>query len=396
MTSTPAATAPASAPGETKNATEAQAADAWAAGVAQVRSAAAWIVKAFAAIAVALVGTSPLLVHLGDLGLNARSVIAVLGAVAALTAIGLIINWATDVNLTQVTDIIDLSAQPPDPVTDELLTHIAGSPGGRQLYLGGRNNVQELLDDRSRTVAAYDHNVKAYGSMKTQVGQAAVDAQIDASVDTLARIDAIIDNLQGWVTYRKIRRRFDDRRMPMFVAGAVAVVGIALWLIALGIDVSGSKSTAAPAGTPGTVAASQGTVGTLTWSTDRATKPAVTALRGQLGLEAAACDRATVIVAGGAGDPIDPWQVTVLPNQACAVPANLSSFTVDRRVATFGGLTTATAPSATVTIKASGSSLATGGWVILLVLAVAVAGLVGFFARPILKWLADVLGISGP
>lgn len=370
--------------------------DAWAAGAAQVRSAAAWIVKAFAAIAIALVGTSPLLVHLGDIGLNARSVIAVTGAVAALAAIGLIINWATDVSLTQVTDIIDLSAQPPDPVTASLLTHIAGSPGGRQLYLGGRNSVQELLDDRSRTVAAYDHNVKAYGAMKTPAGQAVVDAQIDASVDTLARIDAIIDNLQGWVTYRKIRKRFDDRRIPMFAAGAVAVVGIALWLTALGIDVSGSKSTAAPAETPGTVAASQGTVGTLTWSTERAATPAVASLRRQLGLDNAPCDRATVLVTGGSGNPIDPWQMSVLPNQACVAPANLGSFTVDRRVATFDGLTTATAPSATVTIKASGSSLGTGVWVLLLIVAIAVAGVVGFFARPIVTWLANVLGISGP
>jgi hypothetical protein len=351
----------------------------WAAAATQVRSAASWIVKSFAAIAVALVGTSPLLVNLGNLGLNARSVVAVLGAVAALAAIGVIIGAATDINLTQVTDIVDLTA-PPDDVTKAVIGRIEGSAAAREVYLAGASDVQGLLDLRRSYEGVYSAQLTALAGMSTDADRDTTKTIADATLASLNNIDASIHNLKGWVTYRHIRDRFDASRPKMFVAGAVAVLGIAIWLIALGIDISGSgKSSGSGASGSGAVATAQGSVGTLTWSTKGRGHGAAKSLRNQLGLGKPACDKATVLVSGGSGDPIDPWQVSLLPRQLCAAPAGLGTFTVDRRLATFSALNPASGPSASVTISSSGSSLETAGWVLIVIAAAIVAGGGGWY-----------------
>ena len=346
----------------------------WTSAATQVRSAAAWIVKSFAAIALALVGTSPLLVHLGNLGLNARSVVAVLGAVAALGAIALIIGAATDVNLTQVSDIVDLT-EPPDAATAAVIDRIRGSAAARELYLSGAADVHEVLDLRRTYQDVHSSQLALLAGMTTDADRATIKAIADATLASLTSIDAAIRNLQGWVTYQRIRRRFDESRPKVFAAGVVAVLGIAVWLTALGIDISGSGKSSGPGSSPaGTLASTQGSVGTLEWSTKGTGRAAATSLRSQLGLGKPACDTATVLVAGGSGDPIDPWQVSLLPHQICTPPAGLGSFTIDRRLATFTALTPASGPSATVTISSPGSSLSTAGWVLIVISGAIVAG----------------------
>jgi hypothetical protein len=351
----------------------------WTAAAAQVRSAAAWIVKAFAALAVALVGTSPLLVNLGNLGLNARSVVAVLGAVAALAAIAVIIGAATDVNLTQVTDIVDLT-KPSDAATRAVLDRIQGSPAARDLYLAGAADVDAVLDLRRTYQNVHSTQLALLAAMTTDADRETTRTIADATLASLASIDAAIRNLQGWVTYQRIRRRFDDSRLKMFVAGAVAVLGIAVWLTALGIDISGTGTSSDSDSSPsGTVATAQGSVGTLVWATTGSGHSAATSLRSQLGLAKPACDKATVLVAGGSGDPINPWQVSLLPRQLCTPPPTLGSFTVDRRLATFTALNPASGLSATVTVSSAGSGLSTAGWVLIVIVSVIVVGAVMWY-----------------
>jgi hypothetical protein len=339
----------------------------WAGAVAQVRSASGWVVKAFAAIAVALVGTSPLLVNLGDLGFNARGIVAATGALIALGAIGLIISWATDVNLTEITDVVDLTTDHPDDVTRDLLARISSSARGREVYLGGKATVDELLNLRARMVKTYERQLGAQSGMTEAADRAIVQSLIDGTVATLDHVDSLITNLQNWVTYRKIRDRFDAHRRPTMFAGAAAVLGIVLWLAGLGIDISGSSdsSSSTPAAASSTA---QGTIGTLKWTSSAKS----TDLRHQLGLDATACATATVVQEGGTGDPTDPWQVSIVPNQTCVAPAGLGSFTVDRRFATFTALTTA--PTASVTISTKGSALGNAGWLIILIAACALTG----------------------
>jgi hypothetical protein len=345
----------------------------WTAAATQVRSAAAWIVKAFAALGVALVGTSPLLVDLGNLGLNARSVVAVLGAVVALAAIAVIIGAATDVNLTQVTDIVDLT-EPSDGATRAVIHRVEGSPAARELYLAGAGDVDGVLALRRTYQSVHSTQLALLAGMTTDADRATISTIADATLASLAGIDSAISNLQGWVTYQRIRRRFDDSRVKMFVAGAVAVLGVAVWLTALGIDISKPTSPDSGSASPGTVATAQGSVGTLVWTRTGSGQRAATSLRAQLGLAKPACDAASVLVAGGSGDPIDPWQVSVLPRQRCLPPPGLGSFTVDRRLATFTALDPAAGPSATVTIASSGSGLSTAGWVLIVLAAALVTG----------------------
>jgi hypothetical protein len=344
----------------------------WTAAIAQIRSAAAWIVKAFAAVAVALVGTSPLLVNLGNLGLNARSAVAIAGAVLALVAIGVIISAATDINLTQLTDIVDL-INPTDDATKEFIRRIEGSPAAQDLYLGGARSVSDLLARRRTLQADYRTLLLAVGRMKTPAGVATAKALADETLANMTRSDTAVQRLLRSLTYRRIRTRFDDRRPRFFVAGSLAVLGIVVWLTALGIDISGSSnSSATSASSSGTLATAQGTVGTLTWVGTESGARAAASLREQLGLSAATCDQATVLVTGGTGDPTDPWQVSILPNQLCKAPEALGIFTVDRRLAVYSALDPTAGPKATVTVK-SDSTLPTSDWVVITICAAAVA-----------------------
>jgi hypothetical protein len=351
----------------------------WTAATTQVRSAAGWIVKAFAAIAVALVGTSPLLVNLGNLGVNARSGIAVVGAIASLAAIGSIISAATDVNLTQVTDIVDLVA-PPDTATAAVIGRIEASAAARDLYLAGAADVQGVLDLRRTYEDVHFAQLSALAAMTNDADRQTTKAIADATVASLDSIDAAIRNLQGWVTYQRIRQRFDHSRHKFFVAGAVAVLGIVVWLTALGIDISGAgkKADTDPAGT---VATTQGSLGTLVWSVSGSGQAAATSLRQQLRLADPSCDQVVVLVAGGSGDPIDPWQVSVVPRQLCRPPADLGSFTVDRRMASFTALNAAAGPSAKVVISSS-SRLDTSDWIFVVIAgALAFGGITWFVGR---------------
>jgi hypothetical protein len=371
-------TAPAAA---TADAAPAPAVTDWAGAAAQVRSVASWIVKCFAAIATALVGTSPLLVHLGDLGFDTRGVVAVAGAAVALFAIGVVIKAASDVSLTQTTDLFDLqtAADRPRSVEHGLLTRLAGCGG---MYFAGNATFADLLTARQRAVLGYAGQSASLARQKDAAARARVQQFVDLSRALIATQDAALDTLQKWASYLKIREAFDRARPRMLLAAGLAAVGTAAWLGALGIDPSSSSagSAAAPAGT---VAASNGTVGTLTWRPTAEDEAAVSTLRDQLGLAPASCDRATVLVVDGSGDPNDPWQATLLPDQSCSPTRPIGAFAVDRRLATFSGLPSLQPRQVHVTVTAGGSSLAAPYWLLIALGAVVVGVLLaGAFWRP--------------
>ncbi len=335
----PTADPPPTAPGGTD----------WVAATKRVRDTSDWIVKGFVALATLLIGTGPLLVHLSEVEADTGGLVAIGGALVALLGVGVVIWLASNVNLTQTTDITDLVARA-DPAVRSLLERLEGSARAVELYLGGQK-LDLLLSERRRAVEALSSQVGALARVSAAGDIADIERLMAISKDNIARIDALLANVTGWAGYERVRARFERARPWMFAGAAAAAIGVAVWVGTLGIDsdeISPGESKDAATGAQTT----QGTIGTLTWLTAGAGGRAANDLRAQLQVgkrtvAAPTCDSMGVVSEGGTGDALNPWQVSVLPRDPCPVPVR---FTVDRRVATFTPFGEGDVAAASVTI----------------------------------------------
>jgi hypothetical protein len=336
----------------------------WAAAAKQVRLVSDWLTKAFLGIGTLLIGTGPLLAHVGGLHADLSGLLAGIAAAVALFGVGAVIWFASDINLTRVTDVTELAAPAANSSTARLLDRIMSSPYAVSMYLGNQTSVAKLLDRRNQEARTLAEQIE----LSANQGDPLVAAQIDQlAAETRANIaayDRIITDLQGWAGYQFIRDRFDQRRPWIFAAATCTAVGVAVWVFIVG---GGNPSTSAEASiAPGsTVASSAGPIGVITWTHAGDNASAATELRQQLGLGGKECETVDVVVQGGTGNPTDPWQVATLPRQQCP---NIS-FTVDRRLATFTGFDPSLAKKVTVNLA---PSWADRYWLLISVIGVAV------------------------
>lgn len=349
----------------------------WAASTKRVRDVSDWIVKAFVALSAVLIGSGPLLTHVADLHPDTRGVLAVAGAVVALAGAGLVTWKASDVNLTEVTDVYELLQDDPGPV-EKLRSRLEKHPTTQQLYLLGYGSIKQLVAARAEQAANLSSQAAALNRVTTDAARAFVQANLARSQANIDAIDAALRNLTGWATYAKIRHRFDTVRPVLFAGAAAVVVGTVFWVGALGIDVAKKDDSTKQAATAGP---QPGQIALVRWNTTGDTA-AVASLREQLAeggasMKDRACDHFGVLVEGGTGDPADPYQVAVLPNDPCPVRLN---FDLDRRVATVTKFDAGDQVNAKVTLSAPRKINWPGG---LVLLAVGLAGLVAGIAATV-------------
>ena len=343
----------------------------WTGAVTQVRAASSWVVKAFAAIALALVGTSPLLVNLGNLDFNARGIVAAAGALIALAALGLIISWATDVNLTEITDVVDLTTDRPDPATRELLDRISDSPRGREIYLGGKASVSGHLDFRARTTKTYEKQLGLLARMPTEARSydgARSDRWHVGDSRSCRRTDPKPAGLGHLPQDPRPLRRPPRPNHACCWGSRPWNRPLACWAWDRYLGQVGLLLLTHPnLGCDGAGKHRNPQLGDDTECCRSAPSTRV---------DPASCASATVVQEGGSGDPINPWQVSILPNQTCSSPAGLGSFSVDRRFATFTGLPSG--PKASLKIDTRGSRFGDAGWLIIVIACCALIGAAGY------------------
>lgn len=336
----------------------------WAAAAEQVRSVSDWLTKAFLGIGALLIGTGPLLAHVGGLHADLRGLLAGIAAAVALFGVGAVIWFASDINLTRVTDVTELAAPAANSSTARLLGRITRSPYAVSMYLDNHASVAELLDQRNQEARTLAEQIEASAKQRDPRVADQIDQYAAKTRANIAAYDRIITDLQAWAGYQFIRDRFDQRRPWIFTAAACTTVGVAVWVFIVGV---GNPRTSAEASTAprSTVASSAGPIGVLTWTHAGDNASAAAELRQQLGLGGKECETVDVVVQGGAGNPTDPWQVATLPKQQCP---NIS-FTVDRRLATFTGFDPSSAKKVTVNLA---RSWADRYWLLIGVIGVAV------------------------
>lgn len=361
----------------------------WSNAVKRVRETNQWIVKSFVGLGALLLGTTPLLAYLKDLRLDEdRGLVAAVGILASLVGAATIAWLASNVSLTEITEINQLAA--PNSVGNDrvkrrvlgsLKQRIEGSPTARWLYLFGEPSINKLLETRRKNVAAVRSQVASLyrlsptiSSNNTQVENPAwkeVQGYIKQSRDNVAAYDLQLTWLADWASFETITARFKVNRRWMAAAGLLTFLGLCTWVLALGADLSekkegssSAKSDVVPAG-----------VGLLTWakpmpptgggpatpSNDGQT--AARLLRAQLqsgsdSMALATCDSVGVLLESGTGSPESPWQVSVLPRDPCPVKVR---FSVDRRLATLAAFKPTDNPKTAVTINRD--ELTLGLWV---------------------------------
>jgi hypothetical protein len=302
----------------------------WAGAAQKVRDTSSTLLKTFAGLATLLLGSGPLLANLSNLHADSRGVLALTGGGLALLGLGVIIWQAANVSLTKTTDVGNLlNPAPGDKVINKLLARIQ-APDVCAFYLNG-SDLKGLTADRAHSVWALGEQQLALArDPGTDASTATfISAQIAQSQANIGAIDGLLRNVEDWANYEKIADTFRQARPKMFAAGAVAVVGVALWL---GLVSSGSSSsssaTASGSATATTVTAStslgSGTLATLTWKTGKtATAQKRDAkYRGSLKkgtVSMADCKKVGVLILGGTGTSSDPWQLSTLPGNTCPV-----------------------------------------------------------------------------
>ena len=323
----------------------------WAAGTQRVRDTSTWIITAFVALSTVLIGSGPLLAHLDKLHADSQGVVAVLAALAALTAAGVVIWQASDVNLTQTTDVADLLDRA-DPDVAALMPRIELGEA-RKLYLDDQD-LSALLDRRRKEVLTLQEQTVALVLTPTDDTAARTEIQgyIDLSKANITSYDEMLGRLVDRANFERVKGRFERARPRMFKAAAVVALGVVVWIGAVGLD-SGSGDDSSGGSATNAATTSAGTIGTLTWATAGADKDAATNLRQQLtagdvNMADASCDKVGVVSESGAGSESDPWQVAVLPRDPCAAHV---SFAVDRRLATFEPFAAGSQTQASVTVN---------------------------------------------
>lgn len=367
----------------------------WPAAVKRIRDTNEWIVKAFVGLGALLLGTTPLLAFARDLSLDDRGIAAGIGILLSLAGAGAIAWLASDVNLTETTDINELLLpdEVPDPLKRTTLRSLArrvtSSDDARVLYLFGEDSVAALIARRRRNV----EKLRNQAEVLNQVPPKQLDQQgelidnpdhielqsfVDQSRQNIAAIDEQLTWLADWASYETVRDRFRRNRALMALAGFVAFLGMCTWVIALNADLTddgeGSPAAASPV--------SAGQVGVLTWSIPAEgaeptpNQEAAADLREALASEDASmasdrCDTVGVLVESGNGTPESPWQVSVLPRDPC--PARVR-FTVDQRLAVLAPFAASDNPKTAVTIEAD--DFDEGRWLVVLLYALAATAIV--------------------
>jgi hypothetical protein len=357
----------------------------WSGVVKRVRDTNEWIVKAFVGLGALLLGTTPLLAHLNHLKLDDRGVIAAIGILVSLIGAAAIAWLASNVNLTEITEVNQLAA--PDSIANDkvkreslnsLKSRIEGSRATRWLYLFGESSIDKLLEARRRNIAALrSQTASLYRLSPTKMDPPnaevenpawkEVEGYIKQSRDNVAAYDRQLTWLADWASFETITARFKVNRRWMAVLGFVTFLGLCTWVLALGADLSDKEDS----GGGGTSDVSSLGAGLLTWAkptpptgTAEAVLPtenqiAAQSLRSQLqtgnhNMATSACDAVGVLLEGGSGTPESPWQVSVLPRDPCPVKVR---FTVDRRLATLAAFKPTDNPKTAVTIKRDALSL---------------------------------------
>lgn len=302
----------------------------WAGAAQKIRDTSSTLLKTFAGLATLLLGSGPLLANLSSLHADSREALALTGGALALAGLGVIIWQAANVSLTRTTDMSDLLARNPDAAVAALLTRIE-APTVCDFYLNG-TTLQGLTRQRARAVGILGRQQLALAKDPgTNAATATfISAQIAQSQANINNIDGLLRNVEDWANYEKIADTFRQARHKMFAAGAVAVVGVGLWLglVSSGSTTSSSSTTTSSSATSTPVTASTslgtGTLATLTWKSGKtsAEKTRIAKYRGSLKkgkLSMKACSRIGVLVLGGTGTSSDPWQLSTLPANKCPV-----------------------------------------------------------------------------
>jgi hypothetical protein len=310
----------------------------WAAAVKRIRDTNDWIIKAFIALGALLVGTSPLLAHLRGIEFNDQGIIGAIGILVSLASAGAIAWLASNVNLTELTTIVQLAA-PENVIGDDvkkmalsdLKTTVESDETARWLYLGGNGSVSALIAARRDDVGALQSQTIALSSLPGTVsGGAGLPAQANPDVVELERLikqtranlasyDRLMTGLADWGSYETIKRRFLRNRRIMVVLGLTTFIGVCTWVLALGADLSDSKREE---GASAVAAAETPALGVFTWANERAADDLRTRLTGDgKSMASSPCSSIGVIVEGGSGSAESPWQVSTLPRDPCPVHA---------------------------------------------------------------------------
>jgi hypothetical protein len=288
-----------------------------------VRSTNSWIIKVFSALATVLIGSGPLLVKLGSLPSWPRATVAALAGGLALLGVGVVIDAAARVMLPQAVDLVDLATGTSNDAVTAFRTEVESTEAKRQLYLGANvATIQELVAQMEEWRRTLD---QLFAEATPGTADDELAADIKAAESQLAALEARGSELLEHALYLEIRASFDRALKTMFGAAAAVAAGTAVYLGALGIDMSKAKEASPPVATAPTKA------GTLIWNTtDSPGARSVAAVRKDLGLLEAGCN-AMPVLATGAGTRADPLAVTTLGLDGC--PTQVISFTIDDRYA---------------------------------------------------------------
>lgn len=273
----------------------------WSSAAANIRTTSTWIVSAFVATGAVIVGSGPLLGKLTGVAGWAWLFIG-WGATTALLGVAVVVWAATNVMLPSYTgpgNLADRAGDTPD------------------LRYAKEQARDALRHEEIDAVAASGLRAVAADSTHSAEIKAAATAAAAVNDASAVKWGASADSWMDLISYLRLRDRFLVARRGMFVGGGLVVVGVALYLAAVGgvpdkAD-SGTKPDATAAATSKTDAnaAAAPSVQTLGW------KDGSGDFRKAVLLDDPLCNRVTVIVHSGTGATNDPWDVQSVPDASC-------------------------------------------------------------------------------
>jgi len=202
---------------------------AWHSAADKIREVVKWVASAFGALGALLIGTAPL-TGFGDVEVySLRFIVAVLLGVLALGSVAYVVWTATSLLAPSAVTLVDVEQ---GEEFSALRTEIAAEPSS---YLGTwGTDVSTFVDGRDDEyglLAAVDTQI-AQGLSATDLPKLReAHKQLVARIEAMGRVSARLLAAAG---FHHLANRFADAKPRMFQAAALAVVGIAGFVLTVG------------------------------------------------------------------------------------------------------------------------------------------------------------------